>query len=111
MKPLQIRINTLSSPGLSSFIVLGRAVKGMNYSEKVIRQYFNKCVEKNDFVQNDKNALLEHLYRLTSTGNIRHKVGNDTRFARPIVKTPSHESYINNSKFAPKIRKSLVLGR
>lgn len=47
------------------------AVAYQKFSKDRIRRYFNQLVDKDDYDQSDKRAILQDLYRLTNKDNSR----------------------------------------
>lgn len=94
MKSLQRRFERCAAdhPSLGSFITLARAVRGQRFSKDRLQRNFNKLVDKADYEQKDKQALLEHLYRLTDSAEAyenRGKKSCRTGKSRP-TSIPSH---------------------
>lgn len=59
----------------SSFLNFGAAIKGQNFSEVIIRRWFNKLVEKDDYASTDKRALIAHLLALSNSAVESRKQG------------------------------------
>lgn len=51
-------------PNHSSFICFGRAIKDQGFSESMIKRWFNKLVDKDDYCRSEKAELFAHLYSL-----------------------------------------------
>ncbi len=67
MKSIERRFERCKAdhPGLGSFITLGRAVQGQNFTPRVLAYWFNRLVEKGDFIEADRRDLLQHLLART----------------------------------------------
>lgn len=63
MKSLERTVISLQSrhPFLSSYTIFAVAVTGGRYAPKVIRYWFNRLVDKDDYCQSDRNELYIHL--------------------------------------------------
>ena len=76
MKSLERRFNNTAEkkPFWSSFICFAEAVKGQRFTPSILHRWFQKLVQKDDYAQSDKRALLRHLdvlsnpLRTTRTG-------------------------------------------
>lgn len=68
MKSLERRFNKISDkkPFWSSYIHFAEAVKEQNFSRPIIHRWFNKLVDKDDYVKNEKRAILEHLENISN---------------------------------------------
>jgi len=53
------------NPNLGDLIVLSKSVRGMKYNKSKINQAFNKYISKDDYDHNDRDILLENLYKVT----------------------------------------------
>ncbi len=53
-------------PGLSSFINLSKAVRGQKFDKTSISIWFNKLVEKDDYLKSEKRALIANLILATN---------------------------------------------
>ena len=51
----------------SSFICFGNAVRGRGFTKEVIRKWFYKLVDKEDYEKSDSVKLIEHMHRLSKT--------------------------------------------
>ena len=75
MKSLERRFNNIAemNPNWSSYICFAKAIKGQSFGEQVIRRWFNKLVDKDDYAKNEKKAVLGFLVGLSNpvrtTGN------------------------------------------
>jgi len=52
--------------GCSTYIIFANAVKGGRFSRDIIRCWFNRLVEKDDYSPSDKRSLLRQLYELSN---------------------------------------------
>lgn len=70
MKSVQARFNILQkeNPNLSDYIVYAKTVRGQKYSPRIISQWFNKLIDKSEYMRSDKELLLNHLLRLSERG-------------------------------------------
>lgn len=68
MKSLKRRFDNISSKNKywSSYICFAEAIKRQNFNKETIQIWFNKLVNRDDYAEPDKKAILEHLYRLNS---------------------------------------------
>jgi hypothetical protein len=68
MKSLERKFQKLqkSDMGLGSYIIFARAVAGEGFSPNIIRQWFNRLVDKKEYSQSDKRALFAHLDALSN---------------------------------------------
>lgn len=51
------------NPGLSSYSCFIRAIKGQSLSEEDIRLWFDKLVERSDYLPSQKDQLLESIIK------------------------------------------------
>jgi len=58
---------TSKNPSLSSYVCFARAIAGRGFSRDRISRYFHTLVDSEDYVREDKSALLSHLYWLSET--------------------------------------------
>jgi flagellar motor component MotA len=67
MKSLERRFNNISRLNhyWSSYICFAEAVKGRNFSKKIILRHFNALVEKDDYDKRDKKELIKNLLSLS----------------------------------------------
>jgi hypothetical protein len=56
------------NPLWSDYICFAETVNGKKFSRQTIRQYFNRLVDKHEYVEKDKKTLLKQLSEL-SQGN------------------------------------------
>lgn len=68
MKSIERRFKDIreKKQGWSSYIVFAQAVTGQKFSKETIRRWFNKLVDKDDYVASDKKNLLTNLESLTN---------------------------------------------
>jgi hypothetical protein len=66
MKSIERRFKGISSrhPFWSSYTCFAEAILGQNFTRESIQYWFNKLVDKTDYVQGEKKGLLEHLEHL-----------------------------------------------
>jgi len=69
MKSIERRFEVMVKkyPYHSSFICFARAVTGQKLSRDMIKRWFNKLVDKNDYDPKDKRKLFDQLELLTNT--------------------------------------------
>ena len=53
------------NPGLSTYIIFAKTIRGREYSESYIAKWFNALVDKEDYDKADKDEILEYLYKYT----------------------------------------------
>ncbi|MFA5431677.1 MAG: hypothetical protein WC319_02195 [Candidatus Paceibacterota bacterium] len=68
MKSLERRFNNIveRNPSFSSYLCFTKAIKGQRFSKQVINRWFQKLVDKDDYIKNEKNVLLRYLYDLSN---------------------------------------------
>lgn len=68
MRSLERRFANIArlNPYWSSYICFAEAVKGQRFSKKIIANYFNKLVEKDDYGKEDKKHITKHLLALSA---------------------------------------------
>ena len=52
-------------PALSTHMSFADAICEQGYSKRIIQRYFNKLVDKDDYLQGEKRAILQHLYNIS----------------------------------------------
>lgn len=52
-------------PEVSTYMCFARAVNGGGYVRSVIQKWFNKLVEKGDYANSEKRAIIDHLEYLS----------------------------------------------
>jgi hypothetical protein len=69
MKSIERRFETIIKkyPYHSSFVCFGRAIKSEHFSRDMIKRWFNKLVDKDDYDPRDKRKLFDH-FELLSKG-------------------------------------------
>jgi hypothetical protein len=69
MKRLERTFDKIISerPYYSSYICFAKTIKDRNYCQRIIKNYFNKLVEKDDYGPKDKKAILNYLYSLSNS--------------------------------------------
>lgn len=69
MKSVERRFNNIArrNPFWSSFISFQEAVKDQNFSRRIIMNYFNKLVEKDDYSKAEKKQIIAYLVICSST--------------------------------------------
>ncbi len=68
MKSIERRFKNIQEKkaGWSSYLCFAEAITGQMFSKEAIHRWFNKLVDKNDYAQGDKRAVLAHLQSLAS---------------------------------------------
>ena len=51
----------------SSYICFVRTIRGQKYSYEMIGKWFNILVEKDNYAQSERNAIVKYLYKLSNT--------------------------------------------
>lgn len=69
MKSLERRYN--KSKNTTTITKFYDAIAYQKFSKDRIKRYFNQLVNKDDYDQSDKRAILKDLYRLTTKNNPR----------------------------------------
>lgn len=66
MKSLERRYKNINTknPYLSSYICFVESIRANNFSERIIRTWFNKLVGKDDYSAKEKRELLHQLNNL-----------------------------------------------
>ena len=66
MRSIERKFNSISQkcPYWSSLVCFERAVKGRGFKKRTICHWFNRLVEKDDYAQKDKRAILGSLENL-----------------------------------------------
>lgn len=65
MKTITQRFNAFSSSNIGAIPTLSKAVRGMNYGMQIINDAFRKFVPKDEYVGNEKDRILNWLYKQT----------------------------------------------
>jgi hypothetical protein len=65
MKSLEARFRDIEikNPTWSTFVVFVSAIYQAGFTEKVIRQWFNKLVDKDDYSRSEKDALMKWIVK------------------------------------------------
>lgn len=68
MRSIQSRFNKIqeTAPLLGDYPSLMRAVRGQNFSRKIISQWFDKLISKDDFCPKERNRLVSQLYQASN---------------------------------------------
>jgi len=63
MKSIERRFNNTVAKNShwSSYFCFAEAIKGQDFSKRIMHCWFNKLVDKNDYAKSDKRAILTHL--------------------------------------------------
>lgn len=73
MKSIRARFNKQdSNSGLGAYILLQRAIRGEMLKRRSIRDAFLSLVPKEDYDNNDINALIKHLEEVSNTPEDDH---------------------------------------
>lgn len=74
MRSIKRRFEKLEKerPNHSTYINFATAIKEQNFKRSAIRRWFNKLVDKGDYIQPEKRAILKHLYLLTKPREDNH---------------------------------------
>ena len=66
MKSIERRFlgNVHRFPLWSTYICFASAIKGQKFNYRVIKNWFNKLVDPDDYASKDKRAILNHLKNL-----------------------------------------------
>jgi hypothetical protein len=75
MRSLERRFKNLQQkrPQVSSLLNFGAALQGQRFSEDAIHRWFNKVVEKGDYENRDKRAILRYLVSLSGLEGNRNR--------------------------------------
>ena len=67
MKSIERRFRRISeeNPDLSTHNCFAKSVWGQKFSKGMIARWFYKLVDKDDYAQEDKKKVLEHLFQLS----------------------------------------------
>jgi len=52
------------NPNFSSYICFAKAIRGQNFSNKIVREWFNKLVDEDDYAKAEKWEILKNLFNL-----------------------------------------------
>jgi len=66
MKSLQRRFDKIAAEhqNWGSYLIFAKALKKQKFSQRIIKMWFNKLVDKNDYDHGEKKEILEFLYNL-----------------------------------------------
>lgn len=64
----------------SSYLCFARSVRGQMFSYEIVSKWFNILVEKTDYRQQDRNAIVAHLHKLSNNPLWRRSLSQDLRF-------------------------------
>jgi hypothetical protein len=67
MKSIQRKFESIKekNPDWTSYTSFAQTISDQSFSEKLIRRYFNKLVDKEDYLPEEKKEILNHLLTLT----------------------------------------------
>lgn len=73
MRSLERRFNDLEKKrtAISSLLNFAGAITERNFSDGIIRRWFNQLVDREDYDKKDKRIILEFLFLLSSTEDDR----------------------------------------
>jgi hypothetical protein len=68
MKSIEARFNKFieEDPGYSDYLAFSMAVGGQKFSRKLVMEWFNKLVSKEDYDSRDKKEIIEGLMEHTN---------------------------------------------
>ena len=69
MKSIQARFLSIRDKHpekYTSYICFAKAIRGQKLSHKMISKWFNILVNKDDYVQKDRNAIVAYLHELSN---------------------------------------------
>ncbi|MDD5639280.1 MAG: hypothetical protein PHR47_00540 [Candidatus Pacebacteria bacterium] len=63
MKSLERRFQNIAkrNPNFSSYLCFAKAIEGQQFNKKTIRFWFQRLVDKDDYITKEKGSLLKHL--------------------------------------------------
>jgi len=61
------------NPGYSTYTAFAEAVRGQQFGVAVLRQWFDKLVDRDDYKRGDKEDIIKHLELLNSTEEEKNK--------------------------------------
>ena len=66
MKSLRRRFNKMTKKyfGYSDYLIFCETIRGQNFSEKTLRNWFGKLIDKNDYDSNVRKSLIAKLLEL-----------------------------------------------
>jgi len=67
MRSVKRRFNNIieKKPNWSSYLCFIETIKKQNFSSKIVKYYFNRLIDKNDYSPNEKREILKFLYKCT----------------------------------------------
>lgn len=82
MRSIEKRFNyrRIKNPYWSTWTCFTDAIIDQHFSKESIQKNFNKLVDKNDYVQNEKMQLLKYLYEITKPSMRRRQKWHRIRF-------------------------------
>lgn len=57
----------IKTSNISSYIAFARAIAGCRYKREFINRYFNKMVDKAEYLQSEKGQLLDNLVKISNS--------------------------------------------
>jgi len=68
MKSLQRRFDNVTekNPSLSSYTCFARTIKGQGFNRQTIHRWFQRLVDKEDYMRSEKRGVLAHLDNLSN---------------------------------------------
>lgn len=68
MKSLKRRFDNVTekNPNLSSYTCFARTITGQGFNKQTIHRWFQKLVDKEDYLRKEKRGLLTHLDNLSN---------------------------------------------
>ena len=66
MRSIEARFNKFNKEPVSSFLAFSEAVKNQNFNLDTIKRNFTKLVDKVDYCKEEKNQVINHLYKLSN---------------------------------------------
>ena len=69
MRSIERKFNQIvkKNPLWSSYVCFSETVEGGCFTEKNIRYYFNRLVNKNDYLKSEKKAIIKYLLGLSKS--------------------------------------------
>ncbi len=62
------------NPNWSDYICFSYAILGKTFSKRIVSRYFNKLVDKGDYLKEEKKEVLERLFWLSQRTENRKQV-------------------------------------
>lgn len=68
MRSIERKFNNIQEkkPFWSSYICFAETISNSNFSKDLIRRWFNKLVDRDDYAQEEKRRVLNYLYTLSN---------------------------------------------